>query len=54
MTPTAAEPAARPAARPGRSREELSALATEASARLEGRPAEEIVAWAAAEFGDRF
>jgi phosphoadenosine phosphosulfate reductase len=37
-----------------RSTEELIELAASASARLEGKPAEEIVAWAAEEFGERF
>jgi phosphoadenosine phosphosulfate reductase len=37
-----------------RSREELIELAASASARLEGKPAEEIVAWAVEEFGERF
>ena len=37
-----------------RSREELVDLAARASAKLEGKPAEEIVAWAVEEFGDRF
>ena len=33
---------------------ELADLAVRAAARLEGRPAEEIIGWAAEEFGDRF
>src|SRR5690348_13366651 len=37
-----------------RTREELVDLAATAAARLEGKPAEEIVAWAVEEFGDRF
>jgi phosphoadenosine phosphosulfate reductase len=37
-----------------RTREELVDLAARASAKLEGRSAEEIVAWAVEEFGDRF
>ncbi len=37
-----------------RSREELIDLAASASARLEGKLAEEIVAWAVEEFGERF
>jgi phosphoadenosine phosphosulfate reductase len=37
-----------------RTREELIDLAATAAVRLEGKPAEEIVAWAAEEFGDRF
>jgi phosphoadenosine phosphosulfate reductase len=37
-----------------RTREEMMELAVSAAARLEGKPAEEIVAWAAEEFGDRF
>lgn len=38
----------------GRSRDELRELAGEAAVRLEGRRAEDIIAWAAGEFGDRF
>jgi phosphoadenosine phosphosulfate reductase len=38
----------------GRSTDELRELATEAGRRLEGRRAEDIVAWAAGEFGERF
>jgi phosphoadenosine phosphosulfate reductase len=37
-----------------RGREELIELAAEAAAKLEGRPAEAIVAWALEEFGERF
>jgi phosphoadenosine phosphosulfate reductase len=37
-----------------RSREELADLAARAGAKLEGRPAEAIVAWAVEEFGERF
>jgi len=37
-----------------RSRAELVELAAEAAAKLEGRPAEAIVAWALEEFGERF
>ncbi|HLL68076.1 MAG TPA: phosphoadenylyl-sulfate reductase [Micromonosporaceae bacterium] len=37
-----------------RTREELVELAADASRKLEGKRAEEIVAWAAEEFGDRF
>jgi phosphoadenosine phosphosulfate reductase len=37
-----------------RGRAELIDLAAEASAKLEGRPAEAIVAWALEEFGERF
>jgi phosphoadenosine phosphosulfate reductase len=33
---------------------DLKSLAGEAAARLEGRPAEEIIEWAAGEFGERF
>lgn len=35
-------------------RHDLKDLATEAAVRLEGRPAEEIVEWAAQRFGERF
>lgn len=38
----------------GRGGEELRQLTTEAAQRLEGRRAEDIVAWAAEEFGERF
>lgn len=38
----------------GRSLDELRELATEAGRRLEGRRAEDIVAWAAEHFGERF
>ena len=38
----------------GRERTELMELAVTASARLEGRSAEEIVEWAVGEFGERF
>jgi len=38
----------------GRERAELQTLALDAAARLEGRPAEEIVEWALGEFGERF
>ena len=38
----------------GRERAELQTLALDAAARLEGRPAEEIVAWALDAFGERF
>src|SRR5688572_1026097 len=38
----------------GRGAEELRELATDAARRLEGRRAEDIVAWAAGEFGERF
>jgi phosphoadenosine phosphosulfate reductase len=38
----------------GRDRTELMELAVSASARLEGRSAEEIVEWAVGEFGERF
>jgi phosphoadenosine phosphosulfate reductase len=37
-----------------RSRSDLIELAAEAAAKLEGRPAEAIVAWAVEEFGERF
>jgi phosphoadenosine phosphosulfate reductase len=37
-----------------RNRTELIELAAEAAAKLEGRPAEAIVAWALEEFGERF
>ncbi|GAA2589049.1 phosphoadenylyl-sulfate reductase [Dactylosporangium fulvum] len=37
-----------------RTREEMMALAKDASARLENQPAEKIVEWAAGEFGERF
>jgi len=37
-----------------RGRDELVELAACAAGQLEGRPAEEIVAWAVGEFGDRF
>jgi phosphoadenosine phosphosulfate reductase len=37
-----------------RSRTDLIELASEAAAKLEGRPAEAIVAWAVEEFGERF
>jgi phosphoadenosine phosphosulfate reductase len=39
---------------PGRSADELRELAAEAGQRLEGRRAEDIVAWAAGTFGERF
>jgi phosphoadenosine phosphosulfate reductase len=38
----------------GRDRIELMALATQAAATLEGRSAEQVVEWAANEFGERF
>jgi phosphoadenosine phosphosulfate reductase len=38
----------------GRTADEMRELATDAAQRLEGRRAEDIVAWAAAEFGERF
>lgn len=38
----------------GRTVEDLRALATEAAGRLEGRRAEDIIAWAGEQFGERF
>ncbi len=58
MTHSAATGAATNGAMAGvvaaRTRDELADLATSAAVRLEGRPAEEIVEWAAGEFGERF